>query len=120
MSGGDEVTSRDERKPDVLFVHSPNESGDGFRVIRAREDSVQVGEIKAVKEGEPIKGDLVRLTHRKESSRLFDVEVVLSQQDTAAAARRAAGPPQVATESYMRNWETIFGAREKKQDALPN
>jgi hypothetical protein len=123
MSGGDDPTPKEpEHKPDVLFLHSRNEAGDGFRVIRAREEGLQVGEIKPVKEGEPIKGDLVKLSPRKEAGgRLFDVHVMLSDKEVshAAAARTRPGPAQVATEAYVRNWETIFG-RGPKADVLPN
>lgn len=112
--------SADEQtpKPDVLFVHSPVEKGDGFRVIRANTEGVQVGEIRSVKEGEPIKGDLVKLKPRKEHKRLFDVETMMAQSETQPALPLGR-PAQVATDDYRRNWDAIFGARPRK-DELPN
>ena len=40
----DALTKAAPSKPtDLLFVHSPTERGDGFKVVRMREDSVEVG-----------------------------------------------------------------------------
>jgi len=98
-------------KQDVVFVHSPAEAGEGYRVIRKRDETIEVGEIRAVKEGKPLHGDLVKLTQRKEHERLFDVEVLASREETKQpAALGHAGPAQVASEAYRANWEAIFGA----------
>jgi hypothetical protein len=95
---------------DVVFVHSPIESGSGYRVIRKREDTIEVGEIRAVEEGRPLHGDLVRLRPRAEHERLFDVEVLLDRPKAAGEPVRS-GPAQVATDAYRTNWEAIFGQR---------
>ncbi len=114
-------------KEDVLFVHSPAEGGEGYRVIRKRDDAVEVGEIRAVQEGKPLQGDLVKLKPRAEHDRLFDVEVVVSREEiggyaggarVANANRGHAGPAQVATDTYRSNWEAIFGPRGEPE--LPN
>lgn len=104
-------------KEDVVFVHGPAEGGEGYRVIRKRDDSIEVGEIRAVKEGRPLHGDLVRLTPRKEHERLFDVETVIARSEAAPALGHA-GPAQVASDAYRDNWEAIFGVRE--EPGLPN
>jgi hypothetical protein len=97
-------------KEDVLFVHSPAEAGDGYRVIRKREDVIEVGEIRPVQEGRPIHGDMVKLKPRAEHDRLFDVEVLASREELGGKATLGhAGPAQVATEAYRANWEAIFG-----------
>jgi hypothetical protein len=100
-------------KEDVLFVHSPVEGGEGYRVIRKREDTIEIGEMRAVQEGKPLQGELVKLTPRQEHERLFDVEVMVSRQELGHA-----GPAQVATDAYRANWEAIFGSREDPE--LPN
>jgi hypothetical protein len=105
-------------KEDVVFVHGPVEEGDGLRVIRKRNESLEVGEIRPVQQGRPLQGDLVRLKARKESERLFDVEVLASREEIAEkAGRMHAGPAQVATQAYRANWDVIFGTREPE---LPN
>ena len=107
-------------KEDVVFVHGPAEGGAGLRVIRKREETIEVGEIRPVQEGRPLQGDLVKLKPRKEHDRLFDVEVLLSRDELpgAKAALGHAGPAQVATDTYRSNWEAIFGPPEEPE--LPN
>lgn len=107
-------------KKDVVFVHSPLDEGEGFHVIRRREDTVEIGEIRSVQEGRPIHGEMVRLSPRKEHDRLFDVEVVVPRQEAAAAPRT--GPAQVATTAYRKNWEAIFGPplSPSEEPDLPN
>lgn len=89
---------------DVVLLGGPTESGEGIHVLRRRDDRIEVGECRPLKEGCPIQGEVVRLRQRSEHERLFDVEVVLE-----APAR--GGPAQVATESYRKNWDAIFGER---------
>lgn len=108
-------------KDDVLFVHSPAAEGEGYRVIRKREDTIEVGEIRAVQEGRPIHGDLVKLKPRQEHERLFDVEVLASREEMQGkAALGHAGPAQVATASYRANWDSVFGMQTPDDSDLPN
>jgi hypothetical protein len=110
-------------KEDVVFVHGPVEEGEGVRVVRKRDEAIELGEIRPVQEGRPLAGDLVRLKQRQESTRLFDVEVLASRDEIAEKAGRAkparahAGPAQVATQAYRTNWDAIFGPHEPE---LPN
>jgi hypothetical protein len=95
---------------DVVFVGGPNDRGDGMRVIRKREESLEVGEIRPVEDGKPLHGDMVRLKPRAEHERLFDVETVMARseaQDLAAGH----GPAQVASDRYRAGWDAIFGER---------
>src|SRR3954452_9044912 len=98
-------------KEDVGFVHSPSESGEGFRVIRKRADAIEVGEIRSLEEGKPIHGEVVKLKPRKDQERLFDVEVLVPQDEAAPRALPHAGPAQVASAAYRRGWDAIFGDR---------
>lgn len=98
---------------DVVFIHSPVERGEGFRVIRSREDRIEIGELRPAEHGRPLVGDLVRLTQRSEHSRLFDVEVLVPAPH--APEPRRTGPAQVATDTYRSNWEAIFGRREENK-----
>jgi hypothetical protein len=106
-------------KEDVVFVHSPAEGGEGYRVIRKRDETIEIGEIRAMQEGRPLQGDLVKLKPRKEHERLFDVEVLATREELKSpAALGRAGPAQVATDTYRANWDAIFGARGEPE--LPN
>src|SRR5262247_2851993 len=98
-------------KKDVVFVHSPLDEGEGYRVIRKRDDTIELGELRSVQEGRPIHGEMVRLSPRKEHERLFDVEVLVARPEPAGSPRT--GPAQVANNAYRTNWEAIFGRREE-------
>lgn len=102
-----DASDQPPKKSDVLFVHSPTPGGDGYRVIRAREDRVEIGEMSDVKEGQPIRGEVVKLKARRESPQMFDVEVVVPRTETAPRGAHA-GPPQVATDAYRDHWDAIF------------
>ncbi len=91
---------------DLLLVGPPTE-GDGWKVLRHREDRLEVGELRPVREGRPLSGDLIKLRPRAEHDRLFDVEVLAELPKAPRAAR--SGPAQVATEAYREGWESIFG-----------
>lgn len=101
-------------KQDVLFIHSPVEQGEGVRVIRRREDRIEVGELRPAEDGRPLHGELVKLTQREEHERLFNVEVLVKAPQAEAAPR--SGPAQVATDAYRSNWDAIFGGGRAKND----
>ncbi|WP_437338028.1 hypothetical protein WME98_41045 [Sorangium sp. So ce296] len=116
--GKDEPPQKDDKpappaNQDVVFIHSPVEQGEGFRVIRSREDRLEIGELRPTEHGRPLTGELVKLTQRSEHARLFDVEVLLPAPGGADAPR--SGPAQVATDAYRANWEAIFGPREENK-----
>jgi hypothetical protein len=98
---------------DVVLVHSASDSGEGYRVLRLRESNVEVGEIRTLREGAPIHGEVVKLSPRKEHERLFDVEVVVPRAEPAALPDGRTGPAQVATQAYRANWELIFGGDDE-------
>lgn len=105
-------------KPDVVFVQGAAEQGEGLKVIRRRDETLEVGEIRPIQEGRPIHGEVVKLKPRKEHERLFDVEVVVPRADASTTALTHGGPAQVATDRYRTNWESIFGSAD--DTALPN
>ena len=109
------ATTPSEAPRDVLFVHSPTEDGGALRVIRKREDSLEIGELRALEEGRPVHGDVIRLHQREESERLFDVEVLM---EGPRPQRSLSGPPQVATEAYRSGWDAIFGPPDGDSGAL--
>jgi hypothetical protein len=104
---------------DVMYVHGPTESGEGFHVLRQRQDRIEVGQIRGLRAGVPLHGEVVRLKPREGQERLFDVDVLVE-----APSRRAHdGPPQVASESYRHNWDAVFGRSaqlKRARDSEPN
>jgi hypothetical protein len=108
------------RKDDVVLLHSPTESGDGIRVIRKREETIELGELRPMREGQPIHGDVVRLTQREEHKLLFDCEVMVpgpKAKEAAPPDQKPApalphkGPARVTSEAYRGGWDAIFGKR---------
>lgn len=107
-----------QKGEDVVLVHSPTDDGRGWRVLRKREERLEVGTIQPVEEGKPLHGELVALKPR-EGTPLFDVEVQY------APPRAHAGPARVSSEAYRSGWDAIFGgggidAAEPADPPLPN
>ena len=50
---------------DVVMVHSPTDVGLGYHVLRMREGYVELGQIRNMREGAPVHGDVVRLSQRQ-------------------------------------------------------
>lgn len=105
---------------DVVLPFAPTEDGKGVRVLRAREDRVEAGEVRPAADGQPLHGELVRLTPREDSPALCDVEVLHDPKASTTAATDGARsspalppkrtrPAQVATDTYREHWTQIFG-----------
>ena len=123
-----EVTSTPKESPappkDVIVVGGPSEDGNGVSILRVRDTRVEAGELRNAAPGKPIVGELVKLSPREESDRLFDVEVLAKSPYEAAGAEGATssggarkGPAKVASEAYRTGWEDIFGGKASKPDA---
>src|SRR6266851_4563022 len=125
--------AQDKRRAarDVAVVYAPTDDGKGARILRSRDGALEAGEIRPVKDGQPmICGEIVRLVPRSDAPCVCDVEVLHEQpapegpQDAKPVASQASGrPAQVATEDYRLNWDRIFGdssARRHKRDSSPN
>ena len=93
---------------DVLFVRGPSEDGRGVDVVRVKNDELSVGQLREVREGQPLYGDLVKLSQRKEHERLYDVEV-LAEGRRAPPPPSRKGPPKVASDAYREGWDAVFG-----------
>jgi len=99
-------------KRDVVLVGGPTADGGGVHVLRARDERIELGELRAVEEGRPIHGELVTLAPRKDSPRLYDVKesVTIPSNSSSAIAPRK-GPARVATDAYRKGWDDVFGAK---------
>jgi hypothetical protein len=108
-----ENTSRD-----LVVLNGPTSDGEGVRVVRLREESVEVGEMRALKEGVPIgTGDVVKLHAREGSPLVWDVEVQYSGSGKSKPQTSGhAGPARVSNAAYRKNWDSIFGRSEDDSD----
>lgn len=118
--------ARAKKSDDVVLIHGVSADGDSFSVLRARDNRVEAGIVRAVKEGEVGQGELLRLAPRPECPLVCDVEVELPKNTlnarggsdaSASSPEGLHGPAQVATASYRENWDAIWpsaGAPKKR------
>jgi len=108
---------------DTMLIHGISEDGDSLAVLRARDDRIEAGVVRKVKDGEPLHGELVKLTPRAEMPLVCDVEVQMRSPfaDAAKGATKElshGGPAQVATERYRDNWDAIWSAKKNQSSTL--
>ena len=93
-------------RTDVVLLTGPTEDGEGIRVLRAREERVEAGEMRPLKEGRPLgAGEIVKLAPRPGMPFICDVVEVVAK---LGPPERGNGPPKVATNAYRESWERIF------------
>jgi hypothetical protein len=111
--------------PDVALIHGVTPDG-GFQILRARDNRLEVGAIRPLREGVPITGEVVKLHPRQDFPALCDVEVQLAAPELAndrqvpatttppvANTALRSGPAQVATDQYRKNWDAIWSQSPK-------
>ena len=98
--------ANEKKATDVVVLGPPTPDGEGVHVLRAREERIEAGELRAVKEGKPITGEVVSLEPRKENPRVCDVR----SSYAAPSAGPKKGPAQVASEKYRENWDQVFSS----------
>ena len=124
MAKDDQAPGADsEGARDVALIHGVTEQGD-LRIVRQREDRLEFGAVRPLREGVPITGEVVRLTPRKEFPLLCDVKTELkateAQKDVAEPSVVShKGPARVASKSYRNNWDLIWN-RQSSSDDLAN
>lgn len=112
-----------ESSKDVVLIGPPTADGEGVHVLRARDERIETGELRALREGKPITGEVVTLKPREGQPRICDVTESIATRPRAqeparlqqparlpAPAGPRKGPAQVASEAYRDGWEGIFGA----------
>jgi hypothetical protein len=107
----DDSASAESKASDTLLIHGVSDDGQALAVLRAREDRIEAGVVRPLKEGEPVMGEVVRLKPRPEMPLVCDVEVTLPSpvpKRAAPAKLSHGGPAQVATPRYRENWDAIW------------
>jgi hypothetical protein len=74
--------------------------------------------VSKVKEGEPLHGELVKLTPHADFPLLCDVDVQLPAPNARMPRLSHGGPAQVATDSYRANWDAIFSKKKPSSSQL--
>lgn len=112
------MKSGERDSEDVALIHGKTPDGEGLKILRRREDRLELGAVHPLKEGMPITGEVVTLTPRPHFPLLCDVKTELAapkpQADVPAAPRH--GPAQVATDRYRENWDRIWSKPRSKAE----
>ena len=87
-----------------------------MQVLRAREGHLEAGEVRPIREGQPlIAGELVTLTPRAASPAICDVKVHCRAPSTASSSGPVdgehKGPALVNSPEYRDHWDGIFAKR---------
>ncbi len=117
MASEDEKSAPPSGKTDVVLLGPPTADGAGVHVLRARDESVEAGELRNLEEGRPITGEVLTLAPRKDNPRVLDVKESYSPNAPGAVASpKTKGPAQVATQAYRDNWDEVFARRPRNAD----
>ena len=95
---------------DVALVCGATEDGSALGVLRKRGERVEAAVMRRATEGQPIHGEIVKLTPRDEPL-LFDVESVYAPPTASGEPGR---PAQVASDRYREGWDRLFKRRKKR------
>jgi hypothetical protein len=107
-----------DKSEDVALVCGVSQDGQGLDIIRKRGERLEAGTVRRLEEGKAIHGEVVRLKPRENAPFVCDVEVEVEvPARERAPAALTSGPAQVATETYRKNWDAIYG---RKQRSLMN
>lgn len=96
---------------DIVLLGPPTADGAGVHVIRARDERVETGELRALQEGRPIVGEIVTLKPRDSNPRVCDVTESYAPRGAQTAQLGHKGPAKVANDAYRDGWDEIFGAK---------
>lgn len=97
---------------DIAILQGPTEDGEGRQLLRLRDGQLSVGEIRPVKEGQPLTHqELVRLRPLEGQKNVCEIEVLHEKPSADPKARSR--PARVATDRYRKNWTTIFDVKRK-------
>jgi len=101
--------------PDIAILGGPTDDGQGARLLRIRDGQLSAGEIRPVKEGDPITHtEVVRLRPLDAEHRVCEVEVLHAPAALPKLAT-SSGPARVSTPNYRKNWSAIFETKRKRR-----
>jgi hypothetical protein len=90
---------------DVALVCGKDEHGLHLLRRRSEDSPLEAAIAQPLTEGRPITGEVISMRRREDAPLLFDVKTELD----APVERSGDGPAQVASESYRKGWDAIWG-----------
>jgi hypothetical protein len=104
------VADDPKKEEDVALIYGASADGDALGVLRKRGDHVEAAVMRKAQEGQPIHGELVKLSPR-ETPLLYDVEVLHDGRAADAELEPRGRPAQVATKKYRDGWDRLFARK---------
>jgi hypothetical protein len=130
-------TARDPNGPNPIAPPSGDialvfgKGADGVHILRRRSEEapIEAGLLRPMREGKPIRGEVVSLTQRQDLPMFYDVKSEFGapvESDTGIPGARMPGarmpgarmpgarmpgdgPAQVASDAYRRGWDAVWG-----------
>jgi hypothetical protein len=95
---------------DVALVCGKDDRGVHLLRRRSQDAPIEAAVAQPLTEGRPITGEVISMRRRDDLPFLFDVTTELDGPEQRDAERSAGdGPAQVATDSYRKGWDAIWG-----------
>ena len=127
-SGPEKAISEQNEKPckDLIVLQGPTTDQKGYKILRARADRVETGELRPLEEGKPIHGDLVELEQHQDAPFLFDVKQQVSASkpekqslpaELASAADEHSSLPALLAKELTKKWQNRQSATPAKKPA---
>lgn len=98
---------------DVAAVFGKDERGLHILRRRGEEGPIEAGIVQPLEEGKPISGEVISMRQRDDVPFLFDVTTQVSAPTVETTETTASGPAQVASDSYRKGWDAIWGRRPR-------
>jgi hypothetical protein len=100
--------------PDFAILGGPTEDGEGTQLVRFRDGTITAGELRPVKEGQPITHrEVVRLHPLDSERRVMRVETLHAPEVVPVPEAPALSrPARVSNERYRKNYDAIFDSKK--------
>lgn len=99
------------RLEDVAIVCGKDERGLHILRRRSEDGPIEAALAQPLAEGRPITGEVISMRQREDLPFLFDVTTELDAAGKPAATDGSTRPAKVATKSYRKGWDAIWGRR---------
>lgn len=87
----------------------------GLHILRRRSEDgpIEAAVAQPLAEGRPITGEVISMRRREDVPFLFDVKTELDASEVSSdrTSPSTDGPAKVATNSYRKGWDAIWGSR---------
>jgi hypothetical protein len=78
---------------------------------RSEEAPIEAGLLRPMREGKPIRGEVVSLTQRQDLPMFYDVKSEFGAPAEPDGRLLGDGPAQVASDAYRKGWDAVWGRR---------